>query len=143
MTEAEAEPGHILQLDSRCGDGVLARARETSTGTRPHAAHSASLGEHTAPVSDVTAATRVLCRSPGSRVSGEISPSLRMFTPAIPGPNEDASGGEEACYLSLSHAEGSTAGAALLIYSLLSDCLPCSSNKNIFTWMVIKPNLVY
>lgn len=86
---------------------------------------------------------RVLCQPPGSRASGETSLSFQMLTLAIPGPNEDASGGQGAGYFSLSHAKCSTAGPTSLIYSLLSNCLPCSSNKNIFTRMVIKLKLVY
>lgn len=127
--------------DSRCGDGVPAGAGEAGTGTRPHGAHSASSAT-TQPCSDVAAATRVLCQSPGPVPPVKYG-SLQMLTSAIPEPNEDRSRGEEACYFSLSRAEASTAGAMPLIYSLLSDCLPCSSNKNIFTWMVIKLNLVY
>lgn len=60
-----------------------------------------------------------------------------------PAPNEDARWGGE---LVISHCHALNiprARAALLIYPLLSDGLHCSSNKNIFTWMVIKLNLVY
>lgn len=86
---------------------------------------------------------RVLCQPPGSRASGETSLSFQMLTSAIPRPNEDASRGQGAGYFSLSHAKCSTAGPTSLIYSLLSNCLPCSSDKNIFTWIVIKLKLVY
>lgn len=76
--------------------------------------------------------------SPGPRPRGDLAPGLAL----APACRADEDAAAAACHSSRSRALGPRQ-AALPICALLADRSPRSSNKNVFTWVIIERNLVY